>query len=142
MVRLCVTLFVCFALASLAPCAPLQKAKAGTALGFSWDLRESVNGDAPKGKLYLNIAGKRVPVATLHTNPSKMDRSEYAQMRVPKTALGAVKSWWAGGGDLFYVIRSGTRIKVMKSWYGEELDKPEPWKTLAVFSSNGTRLKR
>ncbi len=142
MPRLPFAFIACFAFLVVPFALAHQKPGAGTTPTFSWDVKESENGDAPKGKLYLTIAGKRVPVATLHTNPSKMDRSEYARMRVPKSASDAVKSWWAGGGDLFYVIRSGTRVKVMKSWYGEELDKPEPWKTLAVFSSKGTRLKR
>jgi hypothetical protein len=117
---------------------PLQ----GTKATFSWDIKESATGDAPKGVLYLTIAGKRSRISALHTMPSKMDAADRTRLRVPQAAVEAVRTWWAGGGDLFYVIKSGNKFKVFKSWDGEELDKPEPWKPVAVFSSKGTRLKR
>jgi len=76
----------------------------------------------PRGNLMLFVQGHRVMIARgIDEHIKVVDPSEYADRKFPKGALLACAGWWAGGGDDFYVVRRGHRLRVYRR-YVDEMD--------------------
>lgn len=100
---------------------------------FSWTTSDP-DLDHPRSKLYITIAGRKTRIATVDGVPQMMDKSAYKGLQIPAGAAGAVRSWWAGGGDQFFAVVSGNKVYIKQSVLEEQMD-PTPWKTVATFSA-------
>ncbi len=83
----------------------------------------------PKSKIDIMVNGKRYEIAKVPGEASIIDKSEYQNQNIPKTAISSCYSWFAGSGDFFYVIQSGNKAIVYKGWDGEgnEDNKGKNW---------------
>lgn len=106
---------------------------------FSWTTSDP-NGDHPRSKLYIMIAGRKTRVATVDGVPQLLDKEQYKTFQIPATAI-AVSNWYAGGGDRWYAVVSGNKVYVKQSILEEQM-APSPWKTVATFSlTTGRKIK-
>lgn len=73
----------------------------------------------PKSKIDILINGKRYEIAKVSGEGNIIDKSEFINNNVPKTAISACMSWWAGSGDFFYVEEKENKAIIYKGWDGE-----------------------
>lgn len=101
-----------FVLAAILPCLATANPRHG--LRLEWVIKSSTdrNGN-PHSQLALSIDGKQVPIqGDVREVLKPMDRSDFEPHLVPKNAIIACSGWWAGAGDVFYVSRKGTRLRI------------------------------
>jgi hypothetical protein len=102
------------------------------------------------GKLSINIGGKKSAVASYMGSFQLYEKSDFKRLAIPPSATCAGWSWYAGGGDQYYIVVNGGKVFVKKSYLQEVTPDDEkqgakpfgPWKTHAIFSLSGARLKK
>ncbi|MFN2413632.1 MAG: hypothetical protein ABR603_00670 [Pyrinomonadaceae bacterium] len=76
--------------------------------------------ETPRTDVSLMVRGRRVPIRSNVIGEFRtLERTEYAERKVPAAAVAACTGWWAGQGEDVYVIRRGNRLVV----YVRELDE-------------------
>lgn len=102
--------------------------------------------DAPLGKLFVNIAGKKIFIKKTFGTVNPFHKDDFKRLSIPQSATSAVGSWYAGAGDMWFVVPVKDKVYVKTTFQQETGGDPEAvpygtWKTIAVFSSKGKRLK-
>ncbi len=96
--------------------------------GIQWVIvTKDADTDNPSTKLSLSINGKATLLATLRETFNVLEKADYAGNKIPKSAVTAVKGWWAGQGHTFYVSKVGSAYKVYRRADYEE-SGPEKFK--------------
>jgi hypothetical protein len=89
---------------------------------------EDTNG-TPYSDIVLSFGKKVAKIDKVAGNADITDQSLYAENKIPKTALSACGSWWAGAGDYYYVVQEKNKLVIYKGWQAEEqTDKGFHWK--------------
>jgi len=116
--------------------APAAQSK--TAVRFEFETRLDAD-DTPHSRVFLRANGRRMPVFASTAGFQTLPRNEWKERGVPRNALAACTSWWAGAGDNLYVVRRGARLVVFRQEMDEQAP-PFPWKRWK--SLNGAPSKR
>lgn len=96
--------------------------------GVRWVIStKDADTDNPSTKLSLSINGKATLLATLRETFNVLEKADYAGNKIPRSAVTAVKGWWAGQGHTFYVTKVGSAYKVYRRADYEE-SGPEKFK--------------
>ena len=72
---------------------------------------EDANG-MPHSDIFLTFGQKVAKIDKVTGNADLTDRSLFAENKIPKTALSACGSWWAGAGDYFYVVQEKNKLVI------------------------------
>ncbi len=89
---------------------------------------EDANG-TPYSDIFLNFGKKIAKIDKVTGNADITDPNLYAKNKIPKTALSACGSWWAGTGDYYYVVQEKNKLVIYKGWQAEEqTDRGFHWK--------------
>ncbi len=109
--------------------APGSSVSDGETLYISWIMDEPVENPStgvPVSRLQLSINGNAfVVMQKTNGKHQEVPKGEYSTYKSPPGALGAVKSWWAGAGDVIYAIRAGNTMRVMRAEIDEESGQGE-----------------
>ena len=101
----------------------------GETLYISWIMDPAVENattGVPESRLRLSINGNAFVVMPKTVGRhEEIKKSEFGTYKIPAEAMGAVKSWYAGAGDIVYAIRSGNSIRVMRAETDEESGQGE-----------------
>lgn len=98
---------------------------------FKIDLNGNEFNDNPSSNISLSIGGKVINISSITGNAQLFDKSNFADMGIPKNALSACGAFWAGAGDYFYIVPSKSGIIVYQGWQDEEQeDSGYHWKKL------------
>lgn len=101
----------------------------GETLYLSWIMDEPIENPTtgvPVSRLRLSVNGNPfVVMQKTNGKHEEIPKREYGNFKIPASAMGAVKSWWAGAGDVVYAIRSGNTIRVMRAEIDEESGQGE-----------------
>lgn len=88
---------------------------------------EDANG-TPTTLVSINIDGTITPIDTVNGTGSIMDSTAYATKEIPKKAVSAFESWWAGSGDYYYIAKENDKFVLYQGWQDEEQkDKGYHW---------------
>ncbi len=93
---------------------------------IGWQFEVAANDETgnPEGNVTLVVAGiSHVVVAEATTIYDELPTDEYEQYNVPSAALTAARSWWAGHGDILYVIAKEGELVVMQAELDEMTDQ-------------------
>lgn len=98
----------------------LRQANAGAAeFSLQYRVRRG-RSETPRTDVFLVVRGRRVLIRPNVIGEFRtLERTEYAERKVPAAAVAACTGWWAGQGEDVYVIRRGSRLAV----YVRELDE-------------------
>lgn len=100
----------------------------------------NMEADAPRHEVFLQIGEKKVKVADIlacTTLPS----DQYGTYQIPDEALSAVLGWWAGAGDLIYVVQEGENYVVKQGYAYEEMESNDfGYKTVLSFGKDGKEI--
>lgn len=119
-------------LVALTGCASMESRKPVPPL--AWNFQVKRMGEFPKGQVFLKVDGKDyLVVQDATTNYQQLQRGEYKDYRIPAKALLASYSWWAGYGDILYVVRKGDRLEVYQQEMDEAEDSSYPVKRVKVI---------
>lgn len=100
---------------------------------LAWDFQVKQVGDFPRGKVYLKVNGvNHLVVSEATTNYQQLKREDYADYGVPGKALLASYSWYAGAGDILYVVRKENTVEVYRQEMDEGQDSRYPVKRVLV----------
>jgi hypothetical protein len=117
-------LFLCLCFAQMASA---QSKQVVTKFTFK-TYPEDVNG-MPHSDIFLTFGKKVAKIENVTGNAELTVRSLYTENKIPKNALSACGSWWAGAGDYFYVVQEKNKLVIYKGWQAEEqTDKGFHWK--------------
>jgi len=108
-----------------------------------WVFEEKGEGQygEPLVNLKAKINGKLILIQDqVNQTLYEMEKEGYANDNFPKTALTAVKGWWAGGGSNFYVALEGGKLVFYRGETGEELN-PEQTQYKAFKTISSSDLK-
>ncbi len=87
------------------------------------DIKFVITDINPKSKIELDIDGKITLIAKVDGICVLINKIEYADYKIPKTAISAYRSWWGGAGNYFYAIRKDNKVLVYSGWDAEEIEK-------------------
>lgn len=87
-------------------------------------------GEIPKSTIWLVYNGKKSLIKTVNGEANIIEPVEYIENRIPKMALSAIGSWYAGSGDYFYVTRSGNKMIVYQAEEDEQVAAGKNWKKM------------
>lgn len=88
----------------------------------AWDFQVKRVGEFPRGKVYLKVNGEsHLVVSEATTNYQQLKPDEYKDYGIPARALLASYSWYAGYGDLLWVMQKGRTVEVFR----QEMDEGE-----------------
>lgn len=79
---------------------------------FSWDIDES--GEYPNSTIYLTVNGKKYDI-----EDSQGFASEVSDDVVPEEAIASCQTYFAGGGDLYLVVKGEGELIVKKGFVDE-----------------------
>ena len=83
---------------------------------------------SPQTSVSIKIGEELINVATVGGSLVEIPREEYKASHVPARALVACKGWFAGSGDSFYVIKSGTQYRVYQRTEDEAQKHSPRWR--------------
>ncbi len=119
MFRLLVCLLILVLSESAAIAAPASSPRA-PALSWVFDTHQDKE-FVPHSKVYLRVGTKRVliePNAEFEFNT--VSRKEFKDQKVPALALTACWGWFAGGGEVLYVVQHKKALRVYRRWEDEQ----------------------
>ena len=89
---------------------------------LAWNFQVKQTDGHPKGQVFLKVDGRDyLVVQEATTNYQQLKPADYADYRIPAQAVLAAYSWYAGYGDILYVVPKGRRLEV----YRQEMDEAE-----------------
>ncbi len=106
---------------------------------ISWIFKELGRGEyeQPYTKVIAQINGKNIVILdTLSEQCSEIPKEGYKENLIPKTALAAFGSWWAGGGNRFYIAKqNNSNLVVMRMPLDESMESPAPFVKFKVITA-------
>ena len=100
----------------------------------------NMEADAPQHEVFFQMGDKKVKVADI-LNCTPLTPDLYDSYQIPAGALSAVLGWWAGGGDLIYVVQEGENFVVKQGYVDEGMENNDfGYKTVLKFSKEGKEL--
>lgn len=81
----------------------------------------NMQADAPQHQVFLTAGEQKVKVADI-LNCSTLSPDQYQQYQIPADALDAVLGWWAGAGDILYIVRENNGVVVKQGFVAEEME--------------------
>lgn len=81
---------------------------------------EKIEEDYPKTTIYAVINDEKTEIAKIAGHANTIDKSEYSTYSIPKDAIDACSSWWAGAGDYFYMALTEKGVDVYAGWQDEQ----------------------
>ncbi len=79
--------------------------------------------DEPISSVYYLSDGKEHLLKEgLMGTPAEIIRDDYPSYNIPSSALNACMAWWAGAGDVFYIVGSGSDLVAYHGEVGEGMD--------------------
>ncbi len=84
-------------------------------------LGEDANG-MPSTKLSLLVDDAKYEIQTESGNIFEITPIDFKSYKIPKSALLACESWWAGGGTNYWVIKKDNSLVVMR----KEIEEGSP----------------
>jgi hypothetical protein len=81
----------------------------------------NMQADAPQHQVFLTAGEQKVKVADI-LNCSPLSPDQYQQYQIPADALDAVLGWWAGAGDILYIVRENNGVVVKQGFVAEEME--------------------
>lgn len=82
-------------------------------------VESDINGN-PNSKIYVSSDTKLDFVASVLGNAKEIKKAEFVKMNIPKNAIAACGSWWAGSGTYFYISETKKGYEVFKGSQDEE----------------------
>ena len=117
-------------LGSADPFAPIKANPSKVDVEWVFDIKQD-DTDTPRGKVFLVVNTRKILLRrAVVGNYSVVDRAEYKDRGIPNAAITACSGWWAGSGEILYVIRRRSQLFV----YIRYLDE-------GVSHSSNRRLK-
>lgn len=103
-------------------------------LVWRFDFPDAPANEIPEGSVHLLINGKdRTIIPDAPGSWWELKRSEYETYIVPNDALTAAVSWWAGAGDVVYVVRQGDELVLMRRSVDEMEKAPQKYEEMFRF---------
>ena len=106
-------------------------------LSWSFAIHTDRSGN-PHGKVFLLFSNRRVLLRPdAYTQFHILNRVDYSEHSIPRSAVTACSGWWAGEGEEIYVIQNQSHLNI----YGRQLDEELPLpafrkiKSIALFLS-------
>jgi hypothetical protein len=98
--------------------------------GLAWwfDIAEDETG-TPSGSVHLMARGQKVTVTREAVGGYQViPREEFTDRKIPKIALAACSSWWAGAGEEIFIVRESSKLLVYKRLIEEGLEPSPPFR--------------
>ncbi len=95
------------------------------AKNLPWAFEETGKGeyDEPLTKVSIVVGEKKVVVAKqVMGNCNVLEPAQWQDYKIPSGAKSACMSWWAGAGDVFYLIQKKDLLLVYHGVIGEGID--------------------
>jgi len=70
------------------------------------------------------VNGKKIKIAEVTGDARILEKSDYSNFDIPENAIEACTSWWAGGGDSFYMVATENGIDIYQGWQDEGQEEP------------------
>lgn len=100
----------------------------------------NMEADAPRHEVFIQIGEKKVKVADILACTT-LTPDLYGPYQIPAEALSAVLGWWAGAGDLIYVVEEGGQYVVKQGYAAEEMENNDfGYKTVLTFAMDGSEV--
>jgi hypothetical protein len=94
------------------PVAPVKANPSKADLEWVFDIKPDGT-DTPRGKIFLVVNGRKILLRrAVVGHYSVVDRVEYESRGIPNAAITACSGWWAGSGEILYVIRRRKQMVV------------------------------
>ena len=79
----------------------------------------------PLSKIFVSAGNKKIFIMDVLGNAEKssIQKNNFKDMEnkeIPKNALSACSSWWAGSGDYLHILPSKKGVKVFHGWRSEQ----------------------
>ncbi len=102
----------------------------------------SQSDEAPRSAVYALLQESKIKLAEI-TACDTVLAEDYAGLGIPKGALTAVGSWWAGYGEYIYAIIEEDALRLYIGGIGEESEAPHPqYAPLARYQGDQFQLLR
>lgn len=82
--------------------------------------------------VYLLFNGNKYKLGILHGSGDDIDKSDFADKKIPASAIAACGAWYAGSGSYYYIIQKGSKILLYQGYNGEE-DPKISWQKVKEF---------
>ncbi|MEL6660074.1 MAG: hypothetical protein AAFY48_06990 [Bacteroidota bacterium] len=102
----------------------------------------SQSDEAPRSAVYALLQESKIKLAEISACDTVV-AEDYAQLGIPKDALTAVGSWWAGYGEYIYAIIEEDALRLYIGGIGEESEAEHPqYAPLARYQGDQFQLLR
>ncbi|TAD95261.1 MAG: hypothetical protein EAZ97_15800 [Bacteroidetes bacterium] len=97
----------------------------GKEMKVSWNIELNEKESEPKTSLFLSWNGKQAKIAeSLNGEFAELEKEEYAQYKIPSTALTACSGFWGGLLQVYYAERKNEDELLIKIGFQDEGDAP------------------
>jgi hypothetical protein len=99
---------------------------------FAYEEKDDPETGGSLTTVYLLFNGNKYKLGILHGSGDDVDKSDFADMKIPASAIAACGAWYAGSGSYFYIIQKGSKILLYQGYNGEE-DPKISWQKVKEF---------
>jgi hypothetical protein len=93
--------------------------------------------DEPLTRVSVSISKRPYVVAkSVSGNCNLLEKAQWPVYKIPASAISACMSWWAGAGDIFYLIEKKGTHQVMHAEIGEGMDPEKDTQYKSVLEVN------
>jgi hypothetical protein len=105
------------------PSASRKTKPAELVISWVFDIQKD-NEETPRGKVSIFVNGRVILLRPAVVGEYRVvDRTEYKDRGVPAVAITACYGWWAGSGEIVYVIRRKKQLVVYIRYLDEGISK-------------------
>jgi len=99
---------------------------------FGFEERDDEQTGGSLTTVFLLYNGNKYKLGTIHGSGDNIDKSDFADRKIPISAIAACGAWYAGSGSYYYIIQKGPKILLYQGYNGEE-DPKISWQKVKEF---------